>query len=65
MRSAGTTRTAIEVISRALRLAWLCALRIGARRNRKLPQLQHLIAKRSQVHVVLAALPLHSGPFRG
>ena len=42
MRSAGIARTAIEVISRELRLTSLCALRIGARRNRKLPELQHL-----------------------
>jgi hypothetical protein len=57
-RGAGITRTAFDDSSRALRLAWLCALRIGARRNRKLPQLQRLIAKRSQVHVVFATLPL-------
>ena len=64
MRGAGIARTAVEVISRELRLTWPCALGLAHVATAKLPELQHLLAKRSQVHVVLTALPLHSGPFR-
>ena len=61
MRGAGDARTAV---ARELRLTWLCALGLAHVATAKLPELQHLLAKRSQVHVVLTALPLHSGPFR-